>query len=111
MAEQQLYTADASPLLRLKDDMLQDMKDLNESLTQSMLSMSNDLSKIFDDLKESNSFLEASFKQAKLEDSEAKQQVQKLEFKIDDQHVIIEKQEKKIASLEAYNIPESPMRT
>ncbi len=32
MAEQQLYTADASPLLRLKDDMLQSMKDLDKSL-------------------------------------------------------------------------------
>ncbi len=81
MAEQHLYTADASPLLRLKDDMLQSMKYLNDSLTHSMLSMSNDFSKKFEDLKESNSFLEASFKEAKLEASEAKQQVQKLEFK------------------------------
>ncbi len=117
MAEQQLYTADTSPLLRLKDDMLQSMKDLNDSLTQCILSMSNDLSKKFEDLKVSNSFLEASFKEAKLEVSEAKQQVQQHEFKITDQHVIIEKQEKEIAILVAYskfynlkfyNIPENP---
>ncbi len=107
MAEQQLYTADASPLLRLKDDMLQRMKDLNESLTKkSMLSMSNELSKKFEDLKESNSFefLEASFKEAKLEASEAKQQVQKPESKIANQHFIIEKQDKKIASLHMMEI-------
>ncbi len=55
-----------------KDDMIQSMKELNHSLTQFMKMISDDLSKTFDDLKESNSFLEVSFNEARLEASEAK---------------------------------------
>ncbi len=43
--------------------------------------MSDDLSKMFEDLKDSNSFLEASFNDAKCEASEAKQKVCDLELK------------------------------
>ncbi len=93
MAEQQL-SASAMPWMNLKDDMIQNMKELNDSLTQSMKMMSDDLSKKFDDLKESNSFLEASFNEARMEVSEDK---------ITDQQATIEKQEKKIASLEWYS--------
>ncbi len=52
--------------------MIQSMKEWNDSLSQSMKMMSDNLSKTFDDLKESNSFLEASFNEARMEASEAK---------------------------------------
>ncbi len=42
--------------MNLKNDMIHSMKELNDSLTQSMKMMSDDFSKSFDDLKESNSF-------------------------------------------------------
>ncbi len=48
------------------------MQDLDKNLTTSVKLMSNDLSKTFNDLVESNQFLEASFKEAKLEATEAK---------------------------------------
>ncbi len=58
--------------------------------------MSDDLSKNFDALKYSNSFLKASFNEAKQEASEAKQHARAPEVKITEQSIIIEKHEKKL---------------
>ncbi len=93
MAEQQ-QTVNAKPWNNLKEEMVQRRRKLNESLTHSMRLMSDDLSKMFDDLKDSNLFLEASFNEAKQEASGAKHQVCDLEVKISEQSIIIEKHEK-----------------
>ncbi len=53
------------------------------SLTRSMRLISEDLSKLFYALKDSNSFLEPCFNEAKQEASEAKQHAHDLEVKID----------------------------
>ncbi len=95
------------------------MKDLNDSLTLSMKTLSNDRSKRFDEHTKSNKFLEVTFNGAKSDAFEAKQQVSELKSLIAEQRITIKMQNKKINSLKAYskyynlkffNIPEIPKK-
>ncbi len=58
-------TSDVTSMSTLKEELLNCIKDLNNSLTSSMKSMLDDLSQKFNDLAESNRFLEASFNDGK----------------------------------------------
>ncbi len=60
-------TPDVTKISTMKEEFLICIKDLSNSLTSSMKSMSDDLSQKFNDLAESNRFLEASFNDAKME--------------------------------------------
>ncbi len=74
-----------APWMRIKNELLQCLQDLDKNLTTSVKLMSSDLSKKFNDLVESNQFLEASFKEAKLEATEANKQVESLNLKVQQQ--------------------------
>ncbi len=74
-----------APWMRIKNELLQCLQDLDKNLTTSVKLMSSDLSKKFNDLVESNQFLEASFKEAKLEVTEANKQVESLNLKVQQQ--------------------------
>ncbi len=108
---------EVAPWIRIKNELLQCMQDLDINLTTYVKLMSSDLSKKFNDLVESNQFLEASFKEAKLEATEAKKQVESLNPRVQQQEHQLKNCENKIASFEAYskyynlkflNIKESP---
>ncbi len=73
MAEQQ-----QPPWLGLKQDILNSMQDLTNSLTASMTLMSDEMSTKLNDLVESYKFLEVSFNEARVEASEATKQVKAL---------------------------------
>ncbi len=75
-------TMSTTPWLGFKEEILDSMKKLNTSIMLSMKTIADDLSKRFNDLVESNSFLEAAFNDAKTEASEAKQKVPALSAKI-----------------------------
>ncbi len=118
MAEQQL-AASTTPWLFVKNELLDSMRELNNNFTRSMKETLDDLSHKFNDLVESNHFLEATFNDTRAEATLAVQQVKILTDKIADQDSIIQ-QQKKIACLEAYskfynltffNIPETPNET
>ncbi len=96
------------------------MQELNNNFTRSKKEMSDDLSLNFNDLVESNRFLEATFNDTRAEATLAVQQVKILTDKIADQDSIIQQQQIKIASQEGYskfynlkffNIPETPNET
>ncbi len=79
--------------------------------------MSDEISTKFNDLVESNKFLEVSPNEARVDASEVTEQVKSLTATVELQHLTIEQQKKKIVGLEAYskfynlklnNIPEVP---
>ncbi len=88
-----------APWMRIKNELLQCMQDLDKHLTTSVKLMSSDLSKNFNDIVESNQFLQASFKKAKLEATEAKKQVESLNLKVQQQEHQLKNCEKKLLSL------------
>ncbi len=94
MAEQQL-SAKTVLLLKLKNEMLNCMKDLNDRLTLSMKTLSNDRSKRFDEHTKSNKFSKATFNGAKSDAFESGQQVSELKIGIAEQRITIKMLNKK----------------
>ncbi len=87
----QLIMAESvAPWLSVTNELLSSIQELNCSMNASMKRMSEDLSKQIEDLVESNRFLEESFKDVKVEATEAIQQVKTLTIKVELQNITIE---------------------
>ncbi len=94
MAEQQLV-ANTTQWLCVKNELFDSMWELNNNFTRSIKEMSDDLSHKFNDLVESNRFLEATFNDTRAEATLAVQQVKTITYKIADQDSIIQHQQKR----------------